>query len=192
MISSVVTISILLVGTLVFVLTPIQNYTSVSGFHFWFLSFLVLLGVLSGNLYDITIPTLVTLLVPEERRDKANGMVGIISGIAFALTSMASGVVVGFGGLFWAMTLSIIFAAIGLVLLMLVRIPETVVISTHQEMDTTPIDLKTKSIDLKGTNHHEQILHRFLHRLYRLCNQQVIRKMTSLDYSMLRLRERRN
>ncbi len=39
-----------------------------------------------------------TLLVPEDRRDKANGLVGTANGLAFAITSVFSGLAVGFAG----------------------------------------------------------------------------------------------
>ena len=42
---------------------------------------------------------MVTLLIPEERRDKANGLVGTASGISFLVTSVISGVLVGLGGM---------------------------------------------------------------------------------------------
>ena len=43
----------------------------------------------------IALSTCVTLLVPEDHRDRANGMVGTVTGVSFAITSVFSGLVVG-------------------------------------------------------------------------------------------------
>ncbi len=50
-----------------------------------------MLGVIAGNLRGIALPTLVTLLVPENVRDRANGLVGTASGVSFLVTSVISG-----------------------------------------------------------------------------------------------------
>ena len=50
----------------------------------------------------IALSTCVTLLVPEDRRDRANGMVGTVTGISFAITSVFSGLVIGGLGMGWA------------------------------------------------------------------------------------------
>ena len=39
-----------------------------------------------------------TLLVPEDRRDQANGLVGTANGVAFAITSVFSGLAIGLLG----------------------------------------------------------------------------------------------
>ena len=64
------------------------------------------------------------LLVPEDRRDKANGLVGSVTGVSFAITSVFSGLVIGQLGMGWAL-----YGALGLTLGALVhlatlRIPE--------------------------------------------------------------------
>ena len=62
-------------------------------------SLLVMLGVIAGNIRMIALPTLVTVLIPEDRRDKANGLVGMVSGIGFLTTSVISGFLVAWGGM---------------------------------------------------------------------------------------------
>jgi len=51
----------------------------------------------------IVLSTCVTLLVPEDRRDRANGMVGTVTGVSFAITSVFSGLVIGQLGMGWAL-----------------------------------------------------------------------------------------
>ena len=60
---------------------------------------LVLAGAIAGNLRAVALSTTVTLLVPEEGRDRANGLVGTANGVAFAITSVFSGLAVGFLGM---------------------------------------------------------------------------------------------
>lgn len=67
--------------------------------HIWIFIVLVMSGVLAGNLRTIALPTLVTLLVPDDRRDKANGLVGMTTGIGFLTTSVISGFLVAWGGM---------------------------------------------------------------------------------------------
>ena len=40
-----------------------------------------------------------TLLVPEDGRDRANGLVGTANGVAFAITSVFSGLAIGLLGM---------------------------------------------------------------------------------------------
>jgi DHA3 family multidrug efflux protein-like MFS transporter len=51
---------------------------------------------------SIALSTCVTLLVPEGSRDRANGMVGTVTGVSFAITSVFSGLVIGQLGMGWA------------------------------------------------------------------------------------------
>jgi DHA3 family multidrug efflux protein-like MFS transporter len=91
---------------------------------FWLFVVLVLVGSVAGNLRSIALSTLVTLLIPAERRDRANGLVGTVMGVSFAITSVFSGLVVGRLGLGWALYLSVALTVIGLVHLRTVRFAE--------------------------------------------------------------------
>ena len=66
-------------------------------------SALTLLGSVAGQMRGIALSTCVTLLVPEDRRDRANGMVGTVTGVSFAITSVFSGLVIGRLGMGWAL-----------------------------------------------------------------------------------------
>jgi DHA3 family multidrug efflux protein-like MFS transporter len=69
---------------------------------FWLLIGFTLLGSVAGQMRGIALSTCVTLLVPEDRRDRANGMVGTVTGVSFAITSVFSGLVIGTLGMGWA------------------------------------------------------------------------------------------
>jgi DHA3 family multidrug efflux protein-like MFS transporter len=87
--------------------------------------FVVLLmgGVIVGNLRGIALSTAVTLLVPAERRDRANGLVGTASGVSFPVTSVISGLLVGWSGMFHALLLALVVMGASIVHLLAVRIP---------------------------------------------------------------------
>ena len=76
----------------------------------WLFILLTMAGVIVGNIRMIALPTLVTILVPEERRDKANGLVGMVSGIGFLTTSAISGFLVAWGGMVATLGFAMIFA----------------------------------------------------------------------------------
>lgn len=105
--SSVATLVLFSLGLLILTTTSPTAFVSISSPLLWIFAVLLLGGVIVGNLYSIAIPTLVTVLVPEDKRDKANGMVGTVMGIAFAITSVASGLVLGFGSMVWVLGIAI-------------------------------------------------------------------------------------
>ncbi|KKI20372.1 MFS transporter [Sphingomonas sp. Ag1] len=65
----------------------------------WVFIMLVMTGVVAGNVRMIALPTLVTALVPEPKRAKANGLVGIVNGAGLVVTSAISGFLVAWGGM---------------------------------------------------------------------------------------------
>lgn len=91
---------------------------------FWGLVVLILAGAIAGNLRSVALSTTVTLLVPEDRHDKANGLVGTVNGISFALTSVFSGLAIGFVGMGWSLLITIAVTAMAALHLAVVRVPE--------------------------------------------------------------------
>jgi len=108
----------------------------------WGFIVLLLLGVIAGNIRTIALPTLVTILIPATRRDKANGLVGTVSGVSFLVTSVISGLLVAAGGMLYVLILALVITAVSLVHLFTVTIPEKGIV--HAE------DMP-KKVDLKGT-----------------------------------------
>lgn len=108
----------------------------------WLFILLTMAGVIVGNIRMIALPTLVTILVPEDRRDKANGLVGMVSGIGFLTTSAISGFLVAWGGMVATLGLAMIFALCVALHLLLVHIDEP---RSSGEHDVP------RNIDLAGT-----------------------------------------
>ncbi|HEX2420419.1 MAG TPA: MFS transporter, partial [Acidimicrobiia bacterium] len=61
----------------------------------WVFITFVLAGAIAGNLRAVALSTTVTLLVPDDLHARANGLVGTANGVAFALTSVFSGLAIG-------------------------------------------------------------------------------------------------
>jgi MFS transporter, DHA3 family, multidrug efflux protein len=78
---------------------------------FWAFVALVLGGAIAGNLRAVALSTTVTLLVPEDRHDRANGLVGTANGVSFAITSVFSGLAVGLLGMGACIVIAIVLTA---------------------------------------------------------------------------------
>ena len=91
---------------------------------FWLFAAVILVGGVVESLRNIALSTTVTLLVPEDGRDKANGLVGTVQGIAFMITSVFSGLSVGLLGMGWTLAIAIALTGASLLHLMPVSIPE--------------------------------------------------------------------
>ena len=112
---------------------------------------ILLSGTMAGAIYNIAIPTLVPLIVPEDRRDRANGMFGTTIGIAFALTSVASGISLAFGGMTFVLLAAVIATALAIVLLALIPIPEREILARPEGGAPPERPGKDKRIDIAGT-----------------------------------------
>ncbi|MES2931555.1 MAG: MFS transporter [Patescibacteria group bacterium] len=118
---------------------------NVYGITLWLFVLVVMLGAIAGNIRSIALTTLVTILVPEDRRDKANGLVGTVTGIGFLTTSLISGFLVAWGGMHYALLFAIALTV--LVILHLVPVPIPEKRAVHTEENPAP----PKRIDIRGT-----------------------------------------
>ncbi|GAA2264310.1 multidrug efflux MFS transporter Cmr [Glycomyces scopariae] len=91
---------------------------------FWIFAVVMLAGAVVEQLRGIALSTTVTLLVPQERHANANGMVGTVQGVAMLVTSVLSGLSVGFLGMGWTLVIGITALALTLVHLIPLPIPE--------------------------------------------------------------------
>jgi DHA3 family multidrug efflux protein-like MFS transporter len=85
-----------------YVIAPREDLLHVDSPWFWLLVAITLVGSVTAQMRGIALSTCVTLLVPESARDRANGMVGTVTGISFAITAVFSGLVIGQLGMGWA------------------------------------------------------------------------------------------
>nr|MBP7967613.1 MFS transporter [Candidatus Woesebacteria bacterium] len=140
-ISSIATLIFFIAGLVFYLVTPEESFSYVHSLQLWILVFLLMGGVIAGNIRNITLPTTVTILVSEKDRDKANGLSGSMMGIAFSITSFASGLVLGFWGIQSALIIAVIMTAVALVHVYTISIPEK---------DIVHIEGQPK-LDIRGT-----------------------------------------
>ncbi len=136
--------SLLLYGAacLLLRLSPGERFTEPGSPVLWGLIVLTLGGALAGNLRGIALSTLVTILVPEGVRDRANGMVGTVNGVGFLGASIFSGLVIGYLGVLWMLGIALGLTALVLAHLLLLHIPEP---AAHHAQGEAP------SLDLRGS-----------------------------------------
>ena len=109
---------------LVYLVTPADALRDLGHVSFWAFVLLTLVGAIAGNLRAVALATTVTLLVPEDQHDRANGLVGTVNGIAFALTSVFSGLAVGLLGIGWCVVIAIVATALSAAHLLTIRFEE--------------------------------------------------------------------
>jgi MFS transporter, DHA3 family, multidrug efflux protein len=122
--------------------TDAESFRSASSPQLWLMVLALMLGVISGNLRFIALPTLVTLLIPASRRDRANGLVGSATGVSFLVTSVISGFLVAAGGMFYVLLLGMAVNLLAMAHLWFVKIEGDRVAAT---------DAADKGVDLRGT-----------------------------------------
>lgn len=147
-ISSVGSLISFAIGFLIYISVPNDTFTNIQNPILWIFVVVLMAGVLVGNLRGITMPTLVTLMVPEEDRDKANGLVGTGFGIAFLIVSVISGLLVGHSGMFLLLILAIIFTVLTLIHLLAINIPEKGIIKSVEDGNSETF---LRKLDIKGT-----------------------------------------
>lgn len=143
-IASIVTCVFYALAAVGFLLHDKQQLTDLGQYPFYLLAGLILIGSVVENMRNIALSTTVTLLVPKDSRDKANGMVGTVQGVAFMVTSVFSGLSIGFIGMGWTLAVATALTVIALGHLMLfVDIPEK---DTYHDPE-----LANKKVDIKGS-----------------------------------------
>ena len=88
-----------------FLATPAQVLRIGSPAFVLFIVFL-LVGAVMESARGIALSTVVTLLIPDAERARANGLVGMVTGLSFMVTSVIAGLAIGRLG----MTLSLVIA----------------------------------------------------------------------------------
>lgn len=132
------------------VAVPAEAFRDVGNFWLWAFIFIVMLGVIAGNIRSIALPTLVTFLIPEDRRDRANGLVGMVAGIGFLTTSVISGFLVAWGGMLATLIFALAFTALALVHMLILRFDERPNQPAPAEGEV-PAPAEPKRVDIKGT-----------------------------------------
>jgi DHA3 family multidrug efflux protein-like MFS transporter len=143
MLSSIFSLVLYILACAIFITTPPEVFSNASSVSLWAFIVLSLVGAIAGNLRGIALSTLVTIMVAEDDRDKANGLVGTANGIAFLGASIFSGLVIGYLGIVWMLGI-----AIGLTLLVIAHLA-TLAIPDLAKRDGN--EKQQRRIDIRGT-----------------------------------------
>jgi MFS transporter, DHA3 family, multidrug efflux protein len=127
------------------VVTPAEVFADTSSVTLWLFIVLTLGGAIVGNLRGIALSTLVTIMIPEDDRDRANGLVGTANGVAFLVASILSGLAIGFIGMFWMMVCAVAMTALVIVHLATLSIPSRAASSEGQ------VETANEGMDIRGT-----------------------------------------
>ncbi|XVX21319.1 MFS transporter [Actinomycetota bacterium] len=122
--SAMVTLAAYLLAGAVYLVFDRRSLLDWGGPAFWLFAGTILIGGVVESLRNIALSTTVTLLVPDDQRDRANGQVGTVMGLSFLVTSVFSGLSIGHLGMGWTLVLAIVLTALALVDLLFVSIPE--------------------------------------------------------------------
>ena len=147
MLSSVCSLVLYTCACLIFVITPRETFANASSARLWLFIVLALIGAIIGNLRSIALSTLVTIMVPEDERDKANGLVGTSNGIGFLGASIFSGLVIGYFGMAWMLVIAITLTAVVIAHLATLNIPD------FADTGAGASAKSASSVDIRGTIH---------------------------------------
>jgi DHA3 family multidrug efflux protein-like MFS transporter len=149
--SSVLTLGFFALAAGLWLAVPGAEMTDLSRPWFWTFALLILIGSVVEHMRNIALSTSVTILVPDDRRDRANGLVGTAQGITFLTTSVLSGLSIGLLGMGWTLALSLGLVSAGLVHLFLVRMPQEPVPAAAGTDDFGRIDLAGSIVVIRAT-----------------------------------------
>jgi DHA3 family multidrug efflux protein-like MFS transporter len=159
--SAAVSLVIYSASLVLYLLTPDETFRDPGSLLLWVFIVLVMLGVIAGNLFGIALPTCVTLLIPADVRDRANGLVGTSTGVSFLVTSVISGILVAAGGMRYVLMLAVGVLVLVEVYLALVHVPEPKILTTAEAMgepadgasddDAPAPDEMSTGVDIRGT-----------------------------------------
>ena len=142
--SGLFTLATYLIAAAFFVVTPATDLLNWQAPQFWIFTTIILIGSVVENMRNIALSTTVTLLVPKEKHANANGLVGTVQGVGFLVTSVFSGLAIGFLGMGWTLAIALAITLLAtLHLVFFVKIPE-------DEIAHDP-ELANKKIDIKGS-----------------------------------------
>ena len=153
LLSSLFSLVLYAIAGFIFITTPYEVFRDASSARLWIFIVVALVGAIGGNLRAIAISTLVTILVPEDDRDKANGLVGTANGVSFLGASIFSGLAVGYLGMFWVLLIAIVVSVLVIAHLATLSIPDLPkrIRHAHGDEPEHEHDHDHEGVDVRGT-----------------------------------------
>jgi DHA3 family multidrug efflux protein-like MFS transporter len=120
------TLVMFMLSGVMFLLTPADSLLDLTRPWFWIFTLIILVGAVVENMRNIALSTTVTILIEPDRRANANGLVGMVQGLMFIVTSVLSGLSVGLLGMGWTIVVALALTALAFAHLLTLRMPEEV------------------------------------------------------------------
>ena len=120
------TLVMFVLSGVMFLLTPTERLLDLAQPWFWIFTLIILAGAVVENMRNVALSTTVTILIEPDRRANANGMVGMVQGVTFIVTSVLSGLSVGLLGMGWTVVVAVVLTAMAFAHLLTLRMPEEV------------------------------------------------------------------
>ncbi|WP_294568333.1 MFS transporter [uncultured Arthrobacter sp.] len=120
------TLVMFVLSGILFALTPTPALLNLTRPWFWVFMLIILIGAVVENLRNIALSTTVTILIEPDRRANANGLVGMVQGLMFIVTSVLSGLSVGLLGMGWTIVVALVLTALAFAHLLTLHMPEEV------------------------------------------------------------------
>ncbi|HXF01717.1 MAG TPA: MFS transporter [Arthrobacter sp.] len=120
------TLVMFLLSGVMFLLTSEASLVDLAQPWFWIFSLIILTGAVVENMRNIALSTTVTILIEPDRRANANGLVGMVQGLMFIVTSVLSGLSVGLLGMGGTIAVALVLTALAFAHLLTLRMPEEV------------------------------------------------------------------
>lgn len=120
------TLVMFVLSGVMFLLTPSASLLDLARPWFWVFVMVILIGAVVENMRNIALSTTVTILIEPDRRANANGLVGMVQGLMFIVTSVLSGLSVGLLGMGWTIGAALVLTALAFAHLLTLRMPEEV------------------------------------------------------------------
>ncbi|TKV29084.1 MFS transporter [Arthrobacter sp. NamB2] len=124
------TLVMFVLSGVMYLLTPASVLLDLRQPWFWVFTLIILIGAVVENMRNIALSTTVTILIEPDRRANANGLVGMVQGLMFIITSVLSGLSVGLLGMGWTIVVAIALTALAFTHLLTLRMPEEVRVAT--------------------------------------------------------------
>lgn len=142
LVSGLVSLIIYAVAFAIYLAAEPETWKNPASVTLWVFVPLLLMGVIAGNVRGVALPTLITILIPEGERDKANGLAGTATGIAFLIVSAVSGFLVGHSGMYLVLLLAMVMMVVTMIHLWMVPIPENEIVHLNGQ---------AAKLDIRGT-----------------------------------------
>ncbi|MDI9627511.1 MAG: MFS transporter [Acidobacteriota bacterium] len=126
------------IAAVMFLVIPVDVLLDPGGLWFWAFVLVLLVGTVVESIRSLALATCVTMLVPSPDRAKANGLVGMVQGAAFAFNSVVAGLAIGYLGMGWLLVCGVALIGVSWVHLLTIRLAEPEVV--HAEGVPAKVD----------------------------------------------------